>query len=77
LQPSGNNPEPTPIPASLTVGEAANALKLAPRSVRELIVSGNLAAFNVGRGTVRPVYRVTPAALHDYIAANSVRTAVA
>jgi excisionase family DNA binding protein len=64
LQPSGHNSTEN---TSYTVAELARALKVAPRTIRSWIASGQLAAFNVSAGTIRPHYRVTEAAVRSFI----------
>jgi excisionase family DNA binding protein len=58
------------LPAALTVAEVGDALRCSTRTVRNLISSGELAAFHVGTGS--RVLRVTPQALDSYIASKSV-----
>jgi excisionase family DNA binding protein len=54
------------LPASLvmfTIGEAAQALRVSPRTIRRQIFSGELGAVRIGRGV-----RVTLSELESYIA---------
>jgi excisionase family DNA binding protein len=52
---------------TFTVQQAASVLCLHPRTVRDLIQAGCLPAFNVGQGSLRPVYRVTDVDLAAFI----------
>ena len=51
----------------LTPDEAAGRLKVTAEQVRSLIRKGQLAAINVGTGSKRPLYRITPQALEDFL----------
>lgn len=51
----------------LTPAEAAAKLKVTAEQVRALIRTGQLAAINVGTGQKRPLYRITPQALADFL----------
>lgn len=54
-----------------TVKEAAAALALAPRTIRDLVAAGDLDAVNVGRGTKLPALRIPSSALAAFIDARS------
>lgn len=49
-----------------TIVTAAEHLNVTPRLVRKLVATGEIASVKVGR-----LVRITPAALSDYIAANT------
>ncbi len=51
----------------LTPGEAAEQLKVTPEQIRSLIRKGRLSAVNVGAGKKRPLYRIPPQALQDFL----------
>lgn len=51
----------------LTPDEVAQRLRVTAEQVRSLIRTGQLIAVNVGAGRKRPCYRVTPAALHEFL----------
>lgn len=52
----------------LTPCEVAERLKVTAEQVRSLIRKGHLAAVNVGAGRKRPLYRITPQGLADFLA---------
>jgi excisionase family DNA binding protein len=56
-----------------TVKDAAAALALAPRTVRDLIAGGELDAVNVGRGTKLPALRIPATALAAFIDARQTK----
>jgi len=51
----------------LTPDEAAQQLKVTTEQIRSLIRKGCLSAINVGAGGKRPLYRITPQALQDFL----------
>jgi excisionase family DNA binding protein len=51
----------------LTVREVSVQLKVSSEQVRTLIRQGQLSAIIVGSGKKRPLYRITPEALADFI----------
>ena len=62
--------QPTPtLPRDLTIAEVCAELRLSRPTVYNLIRSGQLPAYRVGRGGR---YRVTPAALERYKVAHRV-----
>lgn len=52
----------------LTPGEVAERLRVTAEQVRSLIRTGQLAAVNVGTGPKRPLYRITPDAVTEFLA---------
>jgi len=52
----------------LTPDEVAEHLRVTTEQVRCLIRTGQLAAVNVGAGTKRPCYRITPDAVAEFLA---------
>jgi excisionase family DNA binding protein len=58
--------------STLTSSQAARILQVSARTIRNLVQRGELAAFNAGSGSTRPVLRITATALDDYIAARTV-----
>lgn len=52
----------------LTPGEVAAHLRVTAEQVRSLIRTGQLAAVNVGTGPKRPLYRITPEAVTEFLA---------
>jgi excisionase family DNA binding protein len=59
----------------LTPGEVAQRLRVTPEQVRCLIRRGQLAAVNVGTGPKRPLYRITPEAVEEFLSGRSRQTA--
>ena len=55
----------------LTPEEAANRLKVTTEQIRCLIRKGQLPAINVGSGTKRPLYRIAPMVLNDFLKSRS------
>ena len=51
----------------LTPGEVAEKLRVTAEQVRVLVRKGQLAAINVGTGAKRPLYRITPQALEEFL----------
>lgn len=51
----------------LTPDEVASRLRVTSEQVRSLIRNGILRAINVGAGGKRPLYRISPGALEDFI----------
>ena len=51
----------------LTPDEAAQQLRVTAEQIRSLIRKGRLSAVNVGAGKKRPLYRITPQALQDFL----------
>jgi excisionase family DNA binding protein len=51
-----------------TPGEVAQQLRVTAEQVRSLIRAGKLVAINVGTGPKRPLYRITPEALEEFLA---------
>ncbi len=51
----------------LTPDEVASRLRVTSEQVRSLIRKGILRAINVGAGGKRPLYRIPPGALEDFI----------
>ena len=51
----------------LTPADVALTLRVTPEQVRSLIRKGELAAINVGAGRRRPLYRITPQALDQFL----------
>jgi excisionase family DNA binding protein len=54
-------------PVLLTPNEVAGRLRVTAEQVRSLIRNGELAAINVGTGLKRPLYRITPQALQQFL----------
>ena len=52
----------------LTTLEVAEQLRVTPEQVRTLVRTGQLAAVNVGTGPKRPLYRITPDAVTEFLA---------
>lgn len=52
----------------LTPAEVAARLRVTPEQVRCLIRTGQLTAVNVGTGPRRPLYRITPDAVAEFLA---------
>lgn len=64
------------MPASpLTVAQAAERLGVGVDVVAAHIRAGRLAASNVGLGSQRPRYRITPEAIEEFLAERLVRPA--
>ncbi len=51
----------------LTPNDASIILKVTSEQVRNLIRRGQILAINVGTGKKRPLYRITPRALNDFL----------
>ena len=51
----------------LTPEEAANILKVTTEQIRCLIRKGLLPAINIGSGKKKPLYRIVPNALNDFL----------
>ena len=58
----GSNAPPRP----LTTAAVAAELGVSARTIRRLILAGDIPAYTVGTGTTCRHYRVTPHALADY-----------
>lgn len=56
----------------LTFAEVCDELRMSPKTVRKLIVSGELTAFKAGTAQTSP-YRITEEALADFIERQTVR----
>jgi excisionase family DNA binding protein len=67
MDPNGTT-MPNPDGHLLTPGEVADRLRVTAEQVRCLIRTGQLAAVNVGAGTKRPCYRITPDAVAEFLA---------
>jgi len=52
----------------LTPDEVAARLRVTAEQVRSLIRTGQLTAVNVGTGPKRPLYRITPDAVTEFLA---------
>ena len=52
----------------MTPSEVAERLRVTAEQVRCLIRTGQLAAVNVGTGPKRPLYRITPDAVAEFLA---------
>lgn len=61
----------------LTTGEVAIRIGGTPQHVRELIKSGRIEAIDIAKGYGRPRFRVSEAALADFLSNATVRTAPA
>ena len=78
------NPESEPRPREtrqitgrsplFTPGEVAHRLRVTPEQVRCLIRRGQLTAINVGTGPKRPLYRITPEAVEEFLIKRSQQT---
>ena len=55
----------------LTPGDVAERLRVTAEQVRCLIRTGQLTAVNVGTGPKRPLYRITPDAVNEFMARRS------
>lgn len=62
---TGRAPSRTPL---YTPGEVAQQLRVTAEQIRCLIRTGKLAAINVGTGPKRPLYRITPEAVEEFLA---------
>ncbi|MHC4533801.1 MAG: helix-turn-helix domain-containing protein [Planctomycetota bacterium] len=51
----------------LTPNDASIILKVTSEQVRNLIRRGQISAINVGSDKKRPLYRITPRALNDFL----------
>jgi excisionase family DNA binding protein len=49
----------------MSTGQAAAELGVSPRTIRRLVLAGEIPAFTVGAGSIRH-YRITPHALKSY-----------
>jgi len=58
----------------LTTGEVAFRIGGTPQHVRELIKSGRIEAIDIAKGGGRPRFRVSEAALADFLSSATVRT---
>lgn len=58
---------PSRGPHFLTPDEVAAKLRVTPEQVRSLIRKGILQAINVSAGGKRPLYRIPPEALRDFV----------
>ncbi|MEU5976350.1 helix-turn-helix domain-containing protein [Streptomyces sp. NPDC047315] len=66
---------PTPVVPSdgyLTTGEVARRIRGTSQHVRELIKSGRITAIDIAKRGSRPRFRVSEAALADFLAASAV-----
>ena len=61
----------------LTPGEVAERLRVTSEQVRCLIRKGQLEAVNVGTGPKRPLYRITPEAVDEFLARRQYASPVA
>lgn len=61
----------------LTTGEVAIRIGGTPQHVRELIKSGRIEAIDIAKGNGRPRFRVSEAALANFLDSAAVRTAPA
>jgi hypothetical protein len=52
---------------SYTTREVGDALGFSARHIRSLVEAGELAAFDAGQGSKRPVYRITASALATFV----------
>ena len=62
-------PDPMPM---LTVNQVAKRLQVDAEVVRGWCRSGALRCVNVGRGKLKPRYRVTPEALEEFVRARTI-----
>jgi excisionase family DNA binding protein len=51
----------------LTPDEVAEQLRITAEQVRNLIRKGRISAINVGTGSKRPLYRISPKALDEFL----------
>ena len=58
----------------LTFAEVCDELRMSPKTVRKLIVSGQLEAFKAGTAQTSP-YRITEDALAEFIKRQTIRLA--
>ena len=58
----------------LTTGQAARRIGGTPQHVRQLLKSGRLAAIDIAKGDGRPRFRVSEAALAEFLRAAAVTT---
>ncbi len=55
------------IPKLYTPKEAGELIGVSEDTIRKLVKSGDLAATNIGTGTINPVMRISEQALTDFI----------
>ncbi|MBI1348785.1 helix-turn-helix domain-containing protein [bacterium] len=56
-----------------SMAQVAKALAVAPETVRGWIDRGELSAFNIGRGAVKPRFRITKASLDSFLSSRAVQ----